>query len=650
MPSFPGAFPVYPPPGNQPLFHTQGPNINAGPTATSAPNGISGQPSNSVGQQQGDDGSSKPENNTSSNVRYDDISDQNPPAENNNNDSWGNSGGNNNSGDNSDGWANGAGNSNSNGTDNLPSTECPANSNGNTDASNDNNNNNADTDWEKNNDTSNNNNGFGDNNGDGWGDNNDSGDNSGNNNNSNDNNDQGWDNRDSGNQQGGNDSGWANETQNNQSSGSGNNGWNNDQNKNPTPQNQANSWDNNWNNNATPSNQARNPSNGHNNTSASSGQPTAGNSHSHSRVLYGPHGPYYGAKSLARQGPPPDAEEEPRYDVPQAIAQSRGVTKQVQPGPGYLYVKKRCAPCYIDSLDEPYAKFVFKYRTREQLKDEIGIDIAGEPSGDEEVNALENLDKAELIQLVLRAKGALGGNIPEPAPMPTPSTKNGFEQISVPAPDLSFLHYSLPPVRNVSNNAGLGIRYSSSNQSSGGPSKQNNNGNGHENNWQNGNDCNNNAANNSGWDGAQERKPSTATHPPGASGAQSQGGPVQHGNTIHPQDPSRHSSGISPKDIRVHGAPPGPSLGDYSRLYSGAGAASGAPVMPGPPPPPPINFGAEGTVGGGQTNWANAPMGAGPRPPTPTMPPRPPSPINENEGAAWGEGGDAAAAQPQGGW
>ena len=44
------------------------------------------------------------------------------------------------------------------------------------------------------------------------------------------------------------------------------------------------------------------------------------------------------------------------------------MTKQVQPGPGYMYVKKRCAPTYIDSFEEPYAKFVFKYRTKEQLK------------------------------------------------------------------------------------------------------------------------------------------------------------------------------------------------------------------------------------------------------------------------------------------
>lgn len=175
------------------------------------------------------------------------------------------------------------------------------------------------------------------------------------------------------------------------------------------------------------------------------------------RDLYGPHGAYLTTKALADADVPPDAEEEPRYDVPAPIAQAKGISKQVQPGKGYLYFKKRCAPHYIDSLEEPYARFVFKYRTKEQIKNEVGIEIEAEPTGDEEVNALESLDKAELIKLVIRAKGALGGQIPTgPIQVPSSTATPSFEPVPVEPPNYGYLKYNLPPGRNVSN-PGLGI-------------------------------------------------------------------------------------------------------------------------------------------------------------------------------------------------
>ncbi|KIX05479.1 uncharacterized protein Z518_06351 [Rhinocladiella mackenziei CBS 650.93] len=178
------------------------------------------------------------------------------------------------------------------------------------------------------------------------------------------------------------------------------------------------------------------------------------------RALYGPHGAYYTSKACVENGVPPDAEEEPRYDVPRSMVEAKGISKQVQSGKGYIYTKKRCVPEYIDNLDEPYAKFVFKYRTKEQLKNEIGVDIGSEPTGNEDVNALENLDKAELIQMVLRAKGALGGSIPSPPPEKvTPASINSYEQVPVTPPEMEFLRYNLPPTRNVTN-PGLGIHLS----------------------------------------------------------------------------------------------------------------------------------------------------------------------------------------------
>jgi len=81
------------------------------------------------------------------------------------------------------------------------------------------------------------------------------------------------------------------------------------------------------------------------------------------RPLYGPHGAYYDLITTTDEVPA-DAEEEPRYDVPETVVEEKGVSKQVQPGKGYLYNKKRCAPRYLDTLEQPYARFVFKYRTK----------------------------------------------------------------------------------------------------------------------------------------------------------------------------------------------------------------------------------------------------------------------------------------------
>lgn len=82
------------------------------------------------------------------------------------------------------------------------------------------------------------------------------------------------------------------------------------------------------------------------------------------RDLYGPHGPYFTTRAVRPGEARPDAEEEQRYDVPRAVAMKTGSTKQVQPGPGYRYYKKRTIPEYVDSLEQPYARFVFKYRTK----------------------------------------------------------------------------------------------------------------------------------------------------------------------------------------------------------------------------------------------------------------------------------------------
>ncbi|KAL2431471.1 hypothetical protein ABEF95_009452 [Exophiala dermatitidis] len=240
------------------------------------------------------------------------------------------------------------------------------------------------------------------------------------------------------------------------------------------------------------------------------------------RALYGPHGAYYTSKALTAKAKGPDVEEEPRYDVPKAIADKLGASKQVQPGQGFIYTKKRCVPQYIDSLDEPYARFVFKYRTKEALKKEIGLEVSKEPTPNEDVNALENMEKAQLIEMVLRAKGALGGKIPSPPPKPAavPVSTQFCEPIPVTAPTLDFLSYKLPPGRAVSNGTGLGIQESNSgnaNASSKGDQKENNWDTSAPN-WQEDGTTDQTTTNTNtnqgvGWDGVAEQSPENLSAP-----------------------------------------------------------------------------------------------------------------------------------------
>lgn len=85
----------------------------------------------------------------------------------------------------------------------------------------------------------------------------------------------------------------------------------------------------------------------------------------------------------------------------------------------------------------------------EQLLNEIGIVVDVEPSSDQEVRSLQDMDKQALIEMLIRAKGALGGKVPSPPA--TPSTPASGSEVSLPvavdAPKYNYLKYSLPPSR-----------------------------------------------------------------------------------------------------------------------------------------------------------------------------------------------------------
>lgn len=137
----------------------------------------------------------------------------------------------------------------------------------------------------------------------------------------------------------------------------GGSGWENNQNA-TQPQQPQNGW------NDTGSHQPQHQQNEWNSTDSQSAAGTAQLGSRTIRSLYGPYGAYYSSRSHTNLSPSAEAEEEPPFDVPETIAAEKGTTHQVQPGKGYLYVHKRASPEYIDSIAEPYARFVFKYRTK----------------------------------------------------------------------------------------------------------------------------------------------------------------------------------------------------------------------------------------------------------------------------------------------
>ena len=53
--------------------------------------------------------------------------------------------------------------------------------------------------------------------------------------------------------------------------------------------------------------------------------------------------------------------------MPEIVAAEKGTTRQVQPGKGYLYTHKRASPEYIDSIEEPYVRFVFNIERKVSL-------------------------------------------------------------------------------------------------------------------------------------------------------------------------------------------------------------------------------------------------------------------------------------------
>lgn len=108
----------------------------------------------------------------------------------------------------------------------------------------------------------------------------------------------------------------------------------------------------------------------------------------------------------AEQAPPsPEELEEPIYSIPAEVAQRNMMSHQVRPGRPAAYTHKRNKPKYMDTHEQPYAVFLFKYRDKAIIERMLKTSIT-EPVVDEKAR-LASLSKQELIDELVKTKSKL---------------------------------------------------------------------------------------------------------------------------------------------------------------------------------------------------------------------------------------------------
>ncbi|KAI9831925.1 MAG: hypothetical protein M1819_004647 [Sarea resinae] len=90
--------------------------------------------------------------------------------------------------------------------------------------------------------------------------------------------------------------------------------------------------------------------------------------------------------------------------IPEGEVQSRSTSHQIRAGTPVLYSHKMHRPTYMDSHEQPYAVFRFRYRSKEALEQLFGCSIAEDPE-DEKIR-LSTLSKEEIIEELMREKAS----------------------------------------------------------------------------------------------------------------------------------------------------------------------------------------------------------------------------------------------------
>ncbi|KAL9086726.1 MAG: hypothetical protein Q9159_004021 [Coniocarpon cinnabarinum] len=101
----------------------------------------------------------------------------------------------------------------------------------------------------------------------------------------------------------------------------------------------------------------------------------------------------------------------PASPISESVVASAKLSRQVHAGKGAPYYHSVSRPRYLDSLDSPYAVFIFKYRTNDMLEQIFG-DQTKEHKFDRGryVDRFKDSKKEDVIEELMRYKKALGVN------------------------------------------------------------------------------------------------------------------------------------------------------------------------------------------------------------------------------------------------
>ena len=98
--------------------------------------------------------------------------------------------------------------------------------------------------------------------------------------------------------------------------------------------------------------------------------------------------------------------EAPIYTLSEDLIDRNKTTHQIRPNYPVQYSHKISRPRYMDSFEQPYAVFVFKYRDKETIESMLNGFVI-EPEVDEKTR-LSRLPKEQLVEEVLKAKSQAG--------------------------------------------------------------------------------------------------------------------------------------------------------------------------------------------------------------------------------------------------
>ncbi|EGC43446.1 conserved hypothetical protein [Histoplasma capsulatum var. duboisii H88] len=168
-------------------------------------------------------------------------------------------------------------------------------------------------------------------------------------------------------------------------------------------------------------------------------------------------------------------DEPPLYTVPESVARAESLTHQVQLGPQARYTHRIRTPEYLDTMDKPYAEFIFKYRTAGEsliaildlfrpLSNSLDViqnkfDVAVALDIDEERRKLEALPRFEIVNQLLRAQGLLSTSDMNNNRSPRPSPPAPLALLPSPTERTTPMD-SLPNMNGNLQNPGNGNRFS----------------------------------------------------------------------------------------------------------------------------------------------------------------------------------------------